>query len=322
MDEHQLRCFLTIVELGSVSRAAAQLNIAQPTLSQLLLRLEDELRIKLFERTSRGVSPNEAGRVFQEHARNILNAMQRAKEEVHRHDAVTHATVAVGLPASISMLLGARLVVAARERLRGVSVRVDEAASGHIREWLELGGIELGVLHHVDALRHLSVRRLAVEDLLLVGPPGRFGPPDRHGVAQGEIGLPATEARPLLLPSQRNGLRQFVDREALAQGVELDVEVELDALVYIKTLVSLGYGYSVLSHSAVQDDLATGRLSAIRLIRPVLRRTVNLVRNPTRVITRASVRVEDLMVSMLKGMVADGTWLAEWVGPDLPAIET
>ena len=44
---------------------------------------------------------------------------------------------------------------------------------------------------------------------------------------------------------------------------------------------------------------------------------VNLVRNPTRVITRASVRVEDLMVSMLKGMVADGTWLAEWVGPDL-----
>jgi LysR family nitrogen assimilation transcriptional regulator len=319
VDEHQLRCFLAIAESGSVSRASAQIDIPQPTLSQILLRLEDELRIKLFARTSRGVSPTEAGRIFQEHARNILKEMQRAREEVHGRDAIAHATVAVGLPSSISTLLAARLVIAVRESLGGISVRLDEAASGHIRDWLEHGGIELGVLHHVDALRHLSVRRLAIEDLLLIGPPGRFGPPDRHGVAQGQIALPADEACPLMLPSRRHDLRQFVEREALAQGVELNVEVELEALAHIRTLVSMGSGYSVLSHSAVQEDLAAGRLSAVRIVRPVLRRSVYLVRNPTRVITSASVRVEDLMVSMLKAMVANGTWLAEWVGPDLPA---
>jgi LysR family transcriptional regulator, nitrogen assimilation regulatory protein len=321
VDEHQLRCFLAIAESGSVSGAAARIDVSQPSLSQILLRIEDELRIKLFVRTSRGVSLTEAGRVFQEHARNILREMQRAREEVHGHDGVAQTSVAVGLPGSISALLAARLVVAVRERLGGISVRLDEAASGHIQEWLEHGAIELGVLHHVDALRHLSVRRLAVEELLLVGPPGRFGPPDRHGVAEGEIAVPAAEARPLLLPTWRHGLRQFVEREAMAQGVELTVDVELDALAHIKALVSMGYGYSLLSHSAVQEDLAAGRLSAVRMSRPALRRSIYLVRNPTRVVTRASVRVEDLMTSMLKAMVADGTWLAEWVGPDPAAGE-
>src|SRR5215211_8410219 len=69
VDGHQLRCFLATAELGSVTRAAGRLDVAQPTLSQILLRLEDELGIKLFERTVRGVHLTDPGRVFQEHAR-------------------------------------------------------------------------------------------------------------------------------------------------------------------------------------------------------------------------------------------------------------
>ena len=56
MDGHPLRCFLATAELGSVTRAAGRLEVAQPTLSQILLRLEDELGVRLFERTARGVA--------------------------------------------------------------------------------------------------------------------------------------------------------------------------------------------------------------------------------------------------------------------------
>lgn len=316
MDGHQLRCFLATAELGSVTRAAGRLDIAQPTLSQILLRLEDELGVRLFERTARGVHLTDAGRIFQEHARIILRDMDRARAEVQRQDTAAPATVAVGLPSSISALVGARLVVAARERLPNVSVHLDEAFSGHIRTWLEEGRIELGVLHHADALHHLSVRRLAVEDCCLVGPPGRFGPPDRGGVAPDAVSLVGSHPRPLIMPTRGHGLRQLVEREARAQGVELEVEIELDSLNHIRTLVSAGHGYSVLSHSAVQEDLAAGRLSAAPLGRPAIRRPIYLVRNPTRAVTRASVRVEDLLVSLLQGAIADGAWLAEWVAAD------
>ncbi len=311
MDEHQLRCFLAIAEYGSVSRAAARLGAAQPTLSQVLLRLEDELRVKLFERTSRGVSPTAAGGAFQGHARAILHEMQRAREEMRRHDASAQETVIVGLPQSTSSLLGARLAVAAGERLGGISLRLDDATSVHIREWLEDGRVELGILHHNEALRQLSVRRLAIEELFLIGPPDRFGPDP----ATTEIALPSDEARPFVLPGQRHHLRQFIDSEAQAQGIDLPVDVELDTLVHIKALVAAGQGCTVLPHAAVQEDLASGRLSAARISRPILRRPVYLVRHPRRVVTRASQQVEELIVSLLKKMVADGTWLAQWVGP-------
>jgi len=317
VDGHQLRCFLATAELGSVTRAAGRLDIAQPTLSQILLRLEDELGIKLFERTARGVHLTDPGRVFQEHARIILRDMDRARAEVRLHDTAAPAAVSIGLPSSISSLVGARLVVAARERLPKVAVRLDEAFSGHIRAWLEEGRIELGVLHHADALHHLSVRRLAVEECCLVGPPGRFGPPGRHGIAPDPVSLAGSHPRPLIMPTREHGLRRLVEREARAQGAELEVEIELDSLNHIRTLVSAGHGYSVLSHSAVQEDLATGRLSAAPLGRPAIRRPIYLVRSPTRAVTRASVRVEDLLVSLLQGMAADGTWLAEWVAEDV-----
>src|SRR4051812_25823778 len=321
MEGHQLRCFLAAAELGSITRAAARLDIAQPTLSQILLRLEEELGIKLFERTARGVHLTDPGRIFQEHARIILRDMDRARAEVRGHDTAAPAAVSIGLPSSISNLVGARLVIAARERLPNVSVRLDEAFSGHIRAWLEEGRIELGVLHHADALQHLSVRRLAVEECCLVGPPGHFGPRDRHGIASDPVSLVGSPLRPLIMPTREHGLRRLVEREAQAQGAELEVEIELDSLNPIRTLVATGHGYTVLSHSAVQEDLATGRLSAAPLGRPAIRRPIYLVRNPTRAVTRASVRVEDLLVSLLQGMAADGTWLAEWVAEDVAAAD-
>ena len=325
MDGHQLRCFLAIAELGSVTRAAGRLEIAQPTLSQVLLRLEDELGVRLFERTARGVLLTDPGRVFQEHARVILRDMDRARAEVQRPDAAAPAAVSIALTSSVSSLIGTRLLIAAGASMPNVSVRLDEAFSGHVRDWLEEGRIELGVLYHADVLRHLSVRRLAVEECCLVGPPGRFAAGDRHGLAPEPVSLTAPLPGPLIMPTRGHGLRQLVEREARAQGAALDVAVELDSLNHIRALVAGGHGYTVLSHSAVQEDLVAGRLSAAPLGIPTIRRPIYLVRNPTRAITRASVRVEDLLVSLLRGMVEDGTWRAEWVAADAAetgAVET
>lgn len=313
MDAHQLRCFLATAELGSITRAAERLAIAQPTLSQILLRLEDELGVRLFERLARGVRATDAGRIFREHARLILRDMDRAKLEVRQPDAGVPASVSIGLPSSVSTMVGARFIMAARECLPEVAIHLDEAFSGHIREWLEEGRIELGILHHAEALEHLSVRRLAVEDCCLVGPPGHFGPPGPRGIAAQSASLAGNAFSPLILPTRNHGLRQLVERETQAQGMSLSVGIELDSLNHIRTLVAGGHGFTVLSHSAVLDDLEAGRLSAAPLGRPVIRRPIYLVRSPIRAVTRASVRTEDLLVSLLHGMASSGTWQAEWV---------
>lgn len=69
METWHLKAFLKIAETGSISRASESLGVAQPSLSQQLVRLEEEVGVALFQRTARGVTLTEAGRLFQQHAR-------------------------------------------------------------------------------------------------------------------------------------------------------------------------------------------------------------------------------------------------------------
>ena len=223
MDERQLNCFLAIAETGSVTGAADRLGMAQPSLSQILLRLEEELKTRLFVRQSRGVTLTEAGQLFKGHARAILAASRQAREDLHANDLYAHPDVAVGLPSSFSTLLTTQLVLAARQNLPGIRMTVSEAMSGHIRRWLEDQQIHLGVLYSIQDIGRLVARQIATEDLFLVAAAGRFSTR-----AKSMCDLPLTElgtgpALPLVLPSSGHGLRQFVETAAGQAGLNLNV---------------------------------------------------------------------------------------------------
>ena len=100
MDVKQMRYFVQIVESGSLSKAASQLHIAQPSLSQQLKGLEDELGVELLVRHPRGVTPTDLGMLFCDHARSILKDIDRAKEIVQTRARNPVGRVSVGLPTS------------------------------------------------------------------------------------------------------------------------------------------------------------------------------------------------------------------------------
>jgi LysR family nitrogen assimilation transcriptional regulator len=307
MDGRQLRTFLKIIELGSITRAADALGIAQPSLSQQVLRLEDEVGIKLFLRTARGVTTTEGGRIFEEHARRILNTMDQALRDVQQLNDDSSGKVSFAMPGSVCRVLGVTLVEAVLNRAPRVSLRLIEAFSGHIRTWIDEGSIDLGILYDIGPMRHLSLRRLAREELYLVGPPGRFGDLETApSVAAEEI-----TALQMILPSPQHGLRQFLDREASRLGISLNVLIEIDALPHITQLVANGRGCTVLSLPAVRDDLAAGRVSVARIEDGAIKRTLCLVRNPTSEVTRASIRVEDLALKIMRRLIVTGRWSAE-----------
>ncbi|MEN9624294.1 MAG: HTH-type transcriptional regulator CynR, partial [Pseudomonadota bacterium] len=84
MDLKQLEYFVRVAELGSFTRAAQALNIAQPALSRQVRLLEVELRQNLLVRNGRGASPTQAGQLLLEHSRGILHQVERAREEMGR----------------------------------------------------------------------------------------------------------------------------------------------------------------------------------------------------------------------------------------------
>ncbi|ALC14169.1 LysR family transcriptional regulator [Sphingopyxis sp. 113P3] len=313
MDEVQLRNFMMISRCASITEAADRLGIAQPSLSQQLLRLEDEFGTKLFRRTSRGVAATDAGRMLQEHAATILQAMNRAREEVQGAERVPQGQVAIGLPGTASLILGVQLLIASRAALPLVNIHVREAMSGTIRRWLEEGRIELGVLYDAEGLHHLASKVIARETLLLVGPAGAFGKADEFGIAIEPVEQGVLRGQDFILPSVSHGLRKLIERRLHMENLSLAVTTEIDSLAHTKTLVAAGFGYTLLSHAAIRAELTSGELSAALIAGIDLSRSVSFVRNPAQRLTRASIEVEDLATQLLREMVADGRWLATLV---------
>lgn len=209
MDARCLNSFLKIAELRSINRAADALGVAQATLSQQLLRMEDEIGAKLFRRTNRGVTLTEPGRIFQEHATHLLASWSRAFEDVRQFNVEPTGAISLALPPSISRMVGVPLIQAVERTAPQVSLRLIEALSGSILPWLESSAIDLAILHDGGALRHLSTRRLTWEEMFLIGPPGKFGVniDDIPAIDPTEI-----SGYPLVTPGSQHGLRGLLDR--------------------------------------------------------------------------------------------------------------
>lgn len=308
MDVKQLRYFTAIVEAGSLSAAAARIGIAQPSLSQHIKTLEARLGVELLVRTPKGVTVTDAGEILLGHARKILEAVELAIEEVRVSGTEAHGKVAFGLPSSVSMVLSVPLAETIRQELPKVSLRAVEAMSGFIRDWLDDGSIDLGILYDINTLKHIDAHLLMHEDLSFFAAPDAW--PD--DLSKGTP-LPLAEVakQDLVLPSGNHGLRALIDRFAKANGIQLNVMVEMDSLAQIKTLVARGSVSTILAPASAYDLVETGALVGMPIVDPVIRRPVYLVRNPEKVITRASREVETMTIEVIRDLVARGIWKAE-----------
>lgn len=307
LDVKQLRYFIAIAEEGSLSAAAHRIGVAQPSLSQHIIHLEEELGVRLLERSPRGVSLTQSGGILLAHAREITGAMAVAVDAVRQSGSVPQGPVSFGLTSSVSMVLSVPLAETVRLELPKVRLRAIEAMSGFIQSWLVEEEIDLGILYDMAGVRHLAYRHLTTEQLFFFSAPDAW--PFRSPVGTA-VRLKDIAPLELILPSQHHGLRMMIDRAARTSGVALNVCTEMDALGQIKTLVERASGYTILSPAAAADRVIRGELVMAPVIEPKLERPVYLVRNPARPITLASRAVERITVRVIRDLVARGIWQA------------
>ena len=193
MELRQLRYFIGISEAGSLLKASARLHVAQPALGQQISALEADVGAKLLDRSSRGVTLTEAGKVFLEHAKVVLADAERARQAVRETSSVPRGEVVIGLPTTVALAATVPILRACRERLPLVLPKVVEAYSGYLREWLQQGRLDFAVLYGAQAETGLSKQPLLDERLALVS--GSEGSRSMKRVSLAEL------ARwPLILP--------------------------------------------------------------------------------------------------------------------------
>ena len=281
-----------LAELGSFTRAAVVLNIAQPALSRQVRLLEVELRQNLLVRNGRGAVPTEAGKLLLEHGRGILHQVERAREELGRVRGALAGRVAIGLPTSVARVMTVPLTRAFRNDLPEVRLSISEGLSGAILGGLNSGHLDLVVLYNAQPSRETDVAHLLDEDLVLVRarPPGLLEDPP-----PGPIALSEVAQLPLVIPTRPNAIRMHVESEMAQIGCTPQVALEIDGVSAILDLVADGAGCAVLSRNALLNSPRPSAYTAQAIGTPPLRIALSLATSLQRPSTQVQKAALDLV---------------------------
>lgn len=309
MDLQQLRTLKHVAELGSLSRAADRLRIAQPALSRQIRLLEQELGTPLFERHGRGMVITEAGREVLAHALRIMAEVEEIRSKADHAGSALSGRVVLGMPPTISEIITVPLVQAFQASHPQVELSFVSAFSGYLLDWQQRGELDLAVLYDPQTTRSLRTRPLLLESFFLIGPPDA-------GLDQGRpVRFAELAQRPLVLPGPRHAMRAIFQRCAAEAGIALRVQIEADSLSAMKDLVRGGYGETLLPLAPIHDDIAAGRLTAAPLIRPLPTRRMALSFPGDRPVSRAVHFAAEAIARIVSDMVGRGVWSGQLLDP-------
>ncbi|PYM81728.1 MAG: LysR family transcriptional regulator [Candidatus Rokuibacteriota bacterium] len=283
MTLRQLEVFQAIARNRSFSLAAKRIHLSQPTLSEHVRELEEELGHRLFVRKGRVTLLSEAGRVFETYAARVAATVADGRRALDELDGLRKGSLVIGSSTTPGIYLLPRVVGAFRVRHPGIDLRLDIANSREIEDRVRANELDLGVVggHELAAGEECLAAGL-VDELVLVVPRG-------HRWARQRAVSPSRLAEePLLLREDGSATRR-VTEQALAQaGVRFTPGMQLGHTEAIKQAVSAGLGVAFVSVYAVMDDVATRRLAALRLRGLRIHRHFHLIHNEARTLSASA----------------------------------
>ena len=303
MNLKQLEYFVRVAEMGSFSKAALILNIAQPALSRQVRLLEMDLHATLLQRTGRGVVLTEAGKRLFDHSIGILQLVSRVHEDIESSRDEPAGRIVVGLPPSMGRLLTLPLVEGFRRALPSARMAIVEGLSTHLSEWISTGRVDLGVLHNPESQAALEITPILDEPLGLVSP--AKGGSGRKVSLGGTAKLSELTRFPLILPERTHALRKLIETQAALTGHKLNVDLEISSVQSILDLVRAGHGHAILTPSAVA---ASGEPKAFRLrtlVEPRITSTLCLAVSAHKPATPLSRRVFRMLRELIVAAVGD-----------------
>lgn len=260
MNLKQIEYFVSVAELGSFSKAARALNVAQPALSRQVRALETDLREPLLLRNGRGVTLTEAGQRLLDHGNGLLQQVAQIREEMGAKRGEPVGRITIALPPSIARQLTLPLIDSFRRELPKARLAVVEGLSAHIAEWIATGQVDLGLLYNPQPMPSLEITPILEEALCLVMPA-----PKVRQARPAPLPLRELPGYPLVVPERAHAFRRLLESHATLAGMKLDIAWEVSSIPSIIDLVCAGYGHAVLAASAVA---ASGRASELA-VRPL-----------------------------------------------------
>lgn len=307
-----LKHFLRTCELGSISKAAFELRIAQPALSRQMRQLEEELGTALFIRDGRGVILTDTGAKFRDEVIAILQRLENAYVEARNHGSVPSGEVRLGVLPNLGPYFTADLVLECRKEFPQVKLTLCEGFSYQLAGWIQNKEIDLGFIYDVDKYRNLHPEFVFREKVFLAGAPNRWKFSDR-------VSLSEFEGLPLIVPAPPSYTKQRINAAARNRDLNLTFLYELDSLLLIKRLISLGEGYGIFARSGIWQECERGEIAAAEIVDYDVYFELSLATAYGTVLPAPAKALIDFLRRMVHSYVAQGRWIGKFVTTDAQA---
>lgn len=287
--------FTHVAELGSLTHAAAVLDVPQSVLSRNMGVLERECGARLFRRTGRGVVLTDFGQQVYPRVKQLIAQADQLADDIRTSGKEPLGTVRVGLLPSSVPLLSGPLCGAVRERFAKVTLHLTEGSSVQLEDWLNQGRLDLSMLLREGPGGGPQEVTLETLSLSLIGPVG--DPVTRDG----KVEFASLAGLPLVLPGEPHLLRARLDALAREKSLKLTVAVEADSINLQLAIVAAGGGYAIVATPVVLQPPAS-RVSSALIVNPELSRRVvlgtTLLRPHTQAMTAVSRLIQELALSV------------------------
>ena len=278
MELHQLRYFCAVAEAGSFSRAAEQSHVSQPSLSQQIMKLEDELGARLFDRLGRSVRLTETGQTFLPRARAVLRELEAARGDVAEQKDSVGGTVTIGvIPTVAPYFLPERLTWFSR-KFPQVRLTVVEEITPVLLDQVRASRVDLAILalpirgHEFEAFPLLSERFFAAL------------PADHKFAKRRSLSLKDLRADPFLLLRDGHCFRDNAVAACDRVRVHPQVIFESGQFSSLLSMVGAGMGVSIVPQMAIEKK---SRCRFVRIEDAAAARTIGAVVLRGRSLSRA-----------------------------------
>ncbi len=277
MDIHQLKVFSAVYRNRSFTKAAEEMRISQPTISEHVKNLERDLGCRLFDRLGRAIIPTSEAELIFPRACQLIEDLERMREEVAASAESLQGSITIGASTIPGTYLLPRLALQFKRQNPDVVFNILIGDTAEITEKVLQHELRLGVVGARLSPQKLDYLPFIDDELVLVGSPGLFD--------KDEIDFAELRHVPFLLREEGSGTRRVMEEYLQQKKLsvrELNVVASLGSTGSVREALKEGPAASILSRAAVREELATGVLREYRLDGLTMERSFFLITHKRR----------------------------------------
>jgi len=264
------KIFCKVGKSESFSKAAKDLYLTQPAVSQAIMQLEGELDIRLFNRTPKGVSLTDEGSLLFEYVNSAINLIQVGEEKIQGFKNMTVGELKVGVGDTISRYFLLPKLEAFHNKYPHIKFKIVNGTTQELCSFLKSGAVDIAVCNFPLADSTLELRPcLDIHDIFVCGEKYRQ-------LLSGPVGLDEVIKQPLILLEKNSNSRRYVEEFILSKGIQISPEFELGSHDLLLEFAKINLGIACVTKEFSLDYLKKGTLHEVRLSEPIPPRSIGV----------------------------------------------